>query len=318
MVQQQQASMQHSVRKPLPSEPVATPTSQQEQGLQVNLAADTAAAKAAQALQASRMKLQQMSSMSNQRSLPVGSSTEAASSKPSRKSARTAVEQTAGRTEKGKGLRHFSLKVCEKVELSGRTTYNQVADELVSEMLPNGEYTESQRNDEAKNIRRRVYDAINVLMATDIIQKEKKDIIWKGYPETSSGSASSAAALERVKAERQQRMAEIEKKQAHLEVLIIAVVVLYSCFLHAHAWRLMHAITIFLQELLAQHNAVKQLLNRSPEDLKYGTAMQLPFILVQVRAICSVRTDSRVGHSCPWSSALPCCTMRHAALAPKA
>ena len=33
----------------------------------------------------------------------------------------------------GKGLRHFSMKVCEKVESKQRTTYNEVADELVAE-----------------------------------------------------------------------------------------------------------------------------------------------------------------------------------------
>ena len=38
------------------------------------------------------------------------------------------------KTEKGgKGLRHFSMKVCEKVKAKGRTSYNEVADELVSE-----------------------------------------------------------------------------------------------------------------------------------------------------------------------------------------
>lgn len=37
-----------------------------------------------------------------------------------------------------------------------------------------------------KNIRRRVYDALNVLMALEIITKEnKKDIRWKGFPEDS-------------------------------------------------------------------------------------------------------------------------------------
>ena len=36
--------------------------------------------------------------------------------------------------EKGsKGLRHFSMKVCEKVQRKGITTYNEVADELVNE-----------------------------------------------------------------------------------------------------------------------------------------------------------------------------------------
>lgn len=38
------------------------------------------------------------------------------------------------KTEKvGKGLRHFSMKVCEKVREKGTTSYNEVADELVNE-----------------------------------------------------------------------------------------------------------------------------------------------------------------------------------------
>lgn len=38
------------------------------------------------------------------------------------------------KTEKvGKGLRHFSMKVCEKVRKKGTTSYNEVADELVGE-----------------------------------------------------------------------------------------------------------------------------------------------------------------------------------------
>jgi len=36
-----------------------------------------------------------------------------------------------------------------------------------------------------KNIRRRVYDALNVLMAMDIITKEKKEIRWVGLPTNS-------------------------------------------------------------------------------------------------------------------------------------
>ena len=39
------------------------------------------------------------------------------------------------KTEKGgKGLRHFSMKVCEKVQAKGSTSYNEVADELVNEL----------------------------------------------------------------------------------------------------------------------------------------------------------------------------------------
>ncbi len=37
-----------------------------------------------------------------------------------------------------------------------------------------------------KNIRRRVYDALNVLMAMNIISKEKKEIQWIGLPTNSA------------------------------------------------------------------------------------------------------------------------------------
>lgn len=35
-----------------------------------------------------------------------------------------------------------------------------------------------------KNIRRRVYDAFNVLMAINVIAKDKKEIKWVGFPST--------------------------------------------------------------------------------------------------------------------------------------
>ncbi|KAM0682404.1 Transcription factor dpl-1 [Mitosporidium daphniae] len=76
-----------------------------------------------------------------------------------------------------KGLRHFSLCVCKKVEEKGVTTYNEVADELVADL--GGELLGDQ-----KNIRRRVYDALNVLMAMNIIYKNRKEITWVGLPNT--------------------------------------------------------------------------------------------------------------------------------------
>lgn len=42
-----------------------------------------------------------------------------------------------------------------------------------------------QQQYDEKNIRRRVYDALNVLMAMDIISKDKKEIQWRGLPRTS-------------------------------------------------------------------------------------------------------------------------------------
>ena len=43
------------------------------------------------------------------------------------------MQRTHGGKAGANGLRHFSMKVCEKVEQKGRTTYNEVADELVAE-----------------------------------------------------------------------------------------------------------------------------------------------------------------------------------------
>jgi len=93
-----------------------------------------------------------------------------------------------------KGLKHFSTKVCEKVKSKGTTTYNEVADELVAE-FSNDPVLARQSFDgslsiggdgsepfDQKNIRRRVYDALNVLMAIDVISKEKKEIKWIGLP----------------------------------------------------------------------------------------------------------------------------------------
>lgn len=90
-----------------------------------------------------------------------------------------------------RGLRQFSLRVCEKVEAKNRTTYNEVADELVGEISKeqqgsgrrdsDGHSLQSASYDE-KNIRRRVYDAINVLMAMGVIVREKKEIRWSGMP----------------------------------------------------------------------------------------------------------------------------------------
>lgn len=118
----------------------------------------------------------------------------------------------------GKGLRHFSMKVCEKVQRKGTTSYNEVADELVAEfsaadnhILPNESAYDQ------KNIRRRVYDALNVLMAMNIISKEKKEIKWIGLP------TNSAQECQNLEVERQRRLERIKQKQSQLQELILQV-----------------------------------------------------------------------------------------------
>ena len=117
-------------------------------------------------------------------------------------------------------LCNFSLKVCNVAQSKRETSYNEVADTLVDEITgPAADRTPEQDN-EARNVRRsvcafgscvatplhvmlrvysrastpltrrahechrRVYDALNVLEALDIIRKEKKSVFWRGFPET--------------------------------------------------------------------------------------------------------------------------------------
>ncbi|CAK1549870.1 unnamed protein product [Leptosia nina] len=160
----------------------------------------------------------------------------------------------------GKGLRHFSMKVCEKVRNKGFTSYNEVADELVLEFA-----TGIHGSSDSQNIRRRVYDALNVLMAMNIISKDKKEIRWLGLP---TNSLQECTALEK---EKQVKIEQIEKK------------------------------TQQLQERILQHISFKSLIDRNKEAESRGmkpspsSAIRLPFIVVNTsdKALinCSISND---------------------------
>jgi len=64
------------------------------------------------------------------------------------------------------GLRYFSLLVMQKVQNKSVITYQELVDELTKDLHANV----SSRA--PKNVCRRVYDAINVLFAMDIIAKD--------------------------------------------------------------------------------------------------------------------------------------------------
>lgn len=66
-----------------------------------------------------------------------------------------------------------------------------------------------------KNIRRRVYDALNVLMAMNIISKEKKEIKWLGLP---TNSLQESLNLNK---ERKQLIQRINQKTRHLHDLLL-------------------------------------------------------------------------------------------------
>ncbi|XP_059609046.1 transcription factor Dp [Phlebotomus argentipes] len=166
----------------------------------------------------------------------------------------------------GKGLRHFSMKVCEKVKEKMITTYNEVADELVAEEL------DSSRSDpmdpsscDQKNIRRRVYDALNVLMAMNIISKEKKEIRWIGLP------SNSTARCTNLELENQQRRKRIETKAQTLKELIL--------------------LQVSFKSLVARNKEAEQRgLIPTP-----NSAIQLPFVVVnthkETHINCSISHD---------------------------
>ncbi|KAK8330312.1 hypothetical protein V6Z11_A11G386700 [Gossypium hirsutum] len=114
----------------------------------------------------------------------------------------------------GGGLRQFSVMVCKKLESKGSTTYAEVADEIIEEFAATQSNTAGSLDEfHEKNVRRRVYDALNVLMAMDIITREKKEIRWKGLSTTQTKD------LEELKAAHVQLMTSISRKTAYLKDL---------------------------------------------------------------------------------------------------
>lgn len=115
------------------------------------------------------------------------------------------------------------------MEEKGKTSYNEVADELVREFMDQKKVAEAANGGkpiveekgkksphyDEKNIRRRVYDALNVLMAMDIISKEKKEITWCGLPSNAHRD------LDLLKRERDAKQLEVERKRESLRDLVI-------------------------------------------------------------------------------------------------
>ena len=122
-----------------------------------------------------------------------------------------------------KGLREFSLKVSEKVKQKGTTTYTEVAEELISESLPAAQYLTTQQHSlEQKNVRRRVYDALNVLMAVNVIRRDKKTVRWVGIPTTEIQEC------KELQEEKARLVARIAEKEKELKKLALQKVVFHK------------------------------------------------------------------------------------------
>lgn len=153
------------------------------------------------------------------------------------------------------------MKVCEKVKSKGTTTYNEVADELVAEFSSDpalarqsfegslsigGDGTEPF---DQKNIRRRVYDALNVLMAINVISKEKKEIKWIGLP---TNAAQECLDLEE---DKRKLIDLIDEKRKQVRALLIQ--------------------QIAYKKLVERNKASQQTSKLSPNQI-----IKLPFIII--------------------------------------
>ncbi|KAK9291225.1 hypothetical protein L1049_009413 [Liquidambar formosana] len=160
----------------------------------------------------------------------------------------------------GGGLRQFSIIVCKKVESKGRTTYSEVADEIIAEFAATHSDTSVSLDEfDEKNIRRRVYDALNVLMALDVINKDKKEIHWKGLP------SSNVKDVDEIKALHARLTTRIGKKTAYLKDLEEQIVGLQNLMLRN-------------QQLLKSGNVPSE-------------GFSLPFILVQTSPQSTVEIE---------------------------
>uniref|UniRef100_A0A7S0ELR9 E2F/DP family winged-helix DNA-binding domain-containing protein n=1 Tax=Hanusia phi TaxID=3032 RepID=A0A7S0ELR9_9CRYP len=67
-----------------------------------------------------------------------------------------------------------------------------------------------------KNIRRRIYDALNVLMAMDVITRDRKNIRWKGFPVTNEETRETVLSrIDVLEKSIRKKSREIEKKAFH-------------------------------------------------------------------------------------------------------
>uniref|UniRef100_F6TKE2 Transcription factor Dp-2 n=8 Tax=Catarrhini TaxID=9526 RepID=F6TKE2_MACMU len=210
----------------------------------------------------------------------------------------------------GKGLRHFSMKVCEKVQRKGTTSYNEVADELVSEFTNSNNHLAADSAYDQKNIRRRVYDALNVLMAMNIISKEKKEIKWIGLP------TNSAQECQNLEIEKQRRIERIKQKRAQLQELLLqkgpllprlecSGTVIAYCILELLGSRELPTLASQSAEItgwstmqiafknLVQRNRQNEQQNQGPPAL--NSTIQLPFIIINTSRKtvidCSISSD---------------------------
>lgn len=123
-------------------------------------------------------------------------------------------------SHKHNGLRTISMRVRDIVSLKKSTTYKEVADVLIAELHPGMVPNSKEQFKEEKNVRRRVYDALNVLVASGIVAKTGKHVTWKNsqLPTKARTQTAKVACLNTI-AEKRSHLRQLLVKSAHLTAL---------------------------------------------------------------------------------------------------
>jgi Transcription factor DP/E2F/DP family winged-helix DNA-binding domain len=158
-----------------------------------------------------------------------------------------------------RGLRQMSIIICEKVKASGTTTCSEVADELLQKIKREQAERNEDKTCDDKNIRRRLYDALNVLEAVNVIEKENKDITWKGMPEDD------LAEYNRLAAEHEKRMKVIRQKDDELRERLV--------------------------QHVAYQNLVRYNMRRAP-IVRAAKKISLPFVIMNAHPDAEVHCDA--------------------------
>lgn len=138
-----------------------------------------------------------------------------------------------------RGLKHLTTLVKNLVCKHQPTSFKNVAVKLIDELIVTDG---SERVKEEKNVRRRVYDAINVLIAAEVLERNGRNVSWKEKWDNVESDLN--------RGEHEKRIRKVEDKKRELQVI------------------------------LSKYLAIKHLMHRNSRSSHYRPAIMFPFIVV--------------------------------------
>jgi preprotein translocase subunit SecD len=195
-----------------------------------------------------------------------------------------------------RGLRALSLQVKALVAVLGETTYKDVADRLTKEVNdklaidPNSEL----KGDE-QNVKRRVYDALNVLIATDVLRKEGKKVYCNTQAELVGIPRRRELTIQK---ERKKKINEEKKRVIQEKLRVVREMVLKYLAIENLIERNKAAEEEAEEkgdeeeETASEENSttttIKELGVKTPQNLKKSSAIHFPFLVVKGSSTPSV------------------------------